>query len=364
MASAHILERNSMIYAIWPRFRNILNRPPESANITTGFIICYFTYFLICLPFHYIPPHRVRWFFTFKSVIAPIAGFAIVGWVVSSTGNWRQCHILTRKCYSWLCPGIGHDERYLCNGGELRNSQSQHERLREILEKAEFAQCLVDRHSSSLHSHDAVWYHRCQWLEDLVDNWTPKKSGSVFCAAAFLIASIGVNISANSIFVATCLTALPPKYINIHRGQYLAPISRVLIADYWIVHKQVVSVPDMYQPNGIYAYNKHRTNWRAEVAFVVGFAPLLPDFAKSVNAHVGVGEGPTDFYYLGYLYDYNAAQEEINGRKLLDDEASDPRAIDHQARDDGWSLARAATKLASMRSMQAQCRETLASPIM
>lgn len=62
--------------------------------------------------------------------------------------------------------------------------------------------------------------------------------------------------------------------------------------------------------------------------------------------------------------DYNAAQEEINGRKLLDDEASDPRAIDHQARDDGWSLARAATKLASMRSMQAQCRETLASPIM
>lgn len=76
-----------MLFAIWPRFRNVPNHLPESANITTGFMISYFIYFLICLPFHYIPPHQVRWFFTFKSIVTPIAGFAIIGWIVHQTGG-------------------------------------------------------------------------------------------------------------------------------------------------------------------------------------------------------------------------------------------------------------------------------------
>lgn len=109
MASAHILELSasvslfsgllkarilkaerpeSMIFAIWPRFRNIPNHLPASANITTGFMISYFIYFLVCLPFHYIPPHQVRWFFTIKSVTTPIAGFAIIGWILSETGEF------------------------------------------------------------------------------------------------------------------------------------------------------------------------------------------------------------------------------------------------------------------------------------
>jgi hypothetical protein len=66
---------------------------------------------------------------------------------------------------------------------------------------------------------------------------------------------------------------------------WLAPIAGILIADYWIVHNQVLSVPDMYRPHGIYAYNKWGTNWRAAVAFLVGFAPLLPGFAASVSGY-------------------------------------------------------------------------------
>jgi len=65
---------------------------------------------------------------------------------------------------------------------------------------------------------------------------------------------------------------------------WLAPIAGILIADYYFVHKQVLSVPDMYRPEGIYKYNKYGTNWRAAVSFFVGFVPLLPGFAKSVSA--------------------------------------------------------------------------------
>jgi NCS1 family nucleobase:cation symporter-1 len=79
-----------MIYAIWPRFRNMLNQLPKSANITTGFMICYFIYFLICLPFHWIPPHQFCWFFTIKSVVTPITGFAIISWIVHTAGGGKE----------------------------------------------------------------------------------------------------------------------------------------------------------------------------------------------------------------------------------------------------------------------------------
>jgi len=79
-----------MIFAIWPSFRNLKNQLPKSANISTNFMISYFIYFLICLPFHYIPPHKVRWFFTFKAVVTPIAGFAIIGWIINQTGGGNK----------------------------------------------------------------------------------------------------------------------------------------------------------------------------------------------------------------------------------------------------------------------------------
>lgn len=172
----------------------------------------------------------------------------------------------------------------------------------------------------------------------IINEWTSKggRAAAFFCATAFLIASIGVNISANSISVATDLTALFPKYINIRRGQYLcailgawcmtpwnilasaesllnfmdgytiwlAPISGILICDYWIVHKEMLSVPEMYDVQGIYRYNKWGTNWRAAVAFLVGFAPLLPGFAASVNSKVSVSQGAINFSYLGYFWGF------------------------------------------------------------
>lgn len=70
-----------------PGFRNIPNHLPESANITTQMMICFFIYFCLVMPFHFIPPQKMRWFFTFKSTCTPIAGFAIMGWILHATGG-------------------------------------------------------------------------------------------------------------------------------------------------------------------------------------------------------------------------------------------------------------------------------------
>lgn len=85
---------------------------------------------------------------------------------------------------------------------------------------------------------------------------------------------------------------------------WLAPITGILISDYYFVHRQRVDVAEMYRPHGVYSYERWGTNWRSAVAFVVGFAPLLPRLAKSVTASVEVSGGAQHLYSLGYWYGF------------------------------------------------------------
>ncbi|KAG4440413.1 hypothetical protein IFR05_004106 [Cadophora sp. M221] len=340
----------SMIFAIWSRFQNVPNQLSESANITTRFMICYFIYWVVRLPFHYISPHQVRWFLTFKSIVTTIAGFTIVGFLVSSAGGgeaifsqsnqvhgsklgWAMMNGIYAMVGNFATLGVNMFAPLLnlfVQGSDMHmNDFARYSKK----PSSPYIQLLVisivfivmmlfgiigANRSKILHG-EQLWDPLL-----IVDNWTSKggTAAAFFCAFAFPIASIGVNISANSISVATDLSVLLARYINIRRGQFiyaiigawamtpwnilvfaeslvnfmsghkiwLAPISGILIVDYWVVHRQVLSVPDVYRPDGIYAYNKYGTNWRAVIAFFVGFVPLLPGFAKSLGNPSTTGE--------------------------------------------------------------------------
>jgi NCS1 family nucleobase:cation symporter-1 len=59
---------------------------------------------------------------------------------------------------------------------------------------------------------------------------------------------------------------------------------------YYITRRGMVSVPDMYNFDGIYRYSpKFGTNWRSVVALIVGVAPPLPGFVNSIaQGNLGV----------------------------------------------------------------------------
>ena len=57
----------------------------------------------------------------------------------------------------------------------------------------------------------------------LIDRWD-NRAAAFFGAFAFLLATIGTNISANSLSAANDMTALFPRYINIRRGQIICAI--------------------------------------------------------------------------------------------------------------------------------------------
>lgn len=202
----------------------------------------------------------------------------------------------------------------------------------------------------------------------LISQWD-NRACKFFAAFSFALASLGVNISANSLSAANDFTALAPRYLTIRRGQilcgiiswalvpwkimesagsflnfmsayavFLGPIAGIMLFDFWILKGRKYDSLALYQPHSIYRYNKG-INWRAIVAFLVGVAPNLPGLMHSVNPSisVGVGEHPYQFgWFLGivgtsvvyltlsYIF---PAEETVIERAILPDEIYDAHCV-------------------------------------
>lgn len=207
----------------------------------------------------------------------------------------------------------------------------------------------------------------------LISYW-PNRACRFFGAFSFALASLGVNISANSISAANDFTALAPEVINIRRGQilcallswalvpwkilesagnfltfmsayaiFLGPIAAIMLFDFWVINRRCYDSLALYQPwNPIYRYTfnlpglSERSisgiNWRALVAFLVGVAPNLPGLINAVNPKIDVGTGvhPYEFgwllgffatalVYLGLSWLFPAMKTKID-RAILPDE--------------------------------------------
>lgn len=179
----------------------------------------------------------------------------------------------------------------------------------------------------------------------LISYW-PNRACRFFAGFSFALASLGVNISANSISAANDFTALAPEVLNIRRGQilcailswalvpwkilasagnfltfmsayaiFLGPIAAIMLFDFWIVNRRRYDSLALYQPwNPIYRYNWklpglsksiYGINWRALVAFIVGVAPNLPGLINAVNPKIDVGVGVHP-YQFGWLLGFFA----------------------------------------------------------
>ncbi len=140
------------------------------------------------------------------------------------------------------------------------------------------------------------------------------------------IATISVNIAANVISPANDFANLAPRHISFKTGglitgilgilimpwkllangeayvsswligysALLGPIAGIMIADYWILRRTELDVPDLYRPKGQYA----GVNPVAVVALVLGILPNVPGFLKKVQL---IG-GPPNFFDAIYVY--------------------------------------------------------------
>ena len=334
-----------MIGAIWPSFLRLHNDIPADQGITTNGMVSYFLFWLIQFPFLCMSPNSLRWLFMAKSILVPIAWIAALIWAfVAESGGGKmfdQQATVTGSAYSWLW--LASMTSTIGNYATLSVNQSDFSRYSRISPRWQMLYvpmlpavftfvAFIGVAASS--AGQARYGGQIAWDPTvLIANWS-SRACRFFMATSFALASLGVNISANSISAANDLTALVPQFINIRRGQifcallswclvpwkilesaenflnfmsayavFLGPIAAIMLWDFWVLNRLKYDTWAMYQPHGIYWYS-YGVNWRAVVAFLVGVAPNLPGLINAVNTKitVGVGDHPYQFgWLLGFV---------------------------------------------------------------
>jgi len=154
----------------------------------------------------------------------------------------------------------------------------------------------------------------------------------IFGAVIVLIAQLTTNMAANVVSPANDFSSLAPKRISYLAGglitaalgiammpwklyadaaayiftwllgysSLMGAIGGVLIADYWVLRKQELSVADLFKLQGRYTYS-HGVNWRAVAALVLGILPVVPGFLRAATTPGGVVPDPGFFDAL-YTY--------------------------------------------------------------
>ncbi|KAH7882152.1 NCS1 nucleoside transporter family [Phlebopus sp. FC_14] len=351
-----------MLKAIWPSLAKLPNHLSPGANITSSGLLCYFLYWLVQLPFMLLSPHKVRWLFFAKGVVVPIAWLAMVIWafvrVPASSGLFEQHAAITGSSFSWswlsaMNSALGIYASLSVNIPDFTRYAKD--------EKAQYVQPLIIPIAFTLCSFAGIavtsagikLYGEVLWDPMLlIDKWD-NRAAAFFASFAFLLTTIGTNISANSLGAGNDMTVLLPKYINIRRGQvicafiggwalcpweilanaqgflsfmngytiFLGPFAGIMITDFWLVHKGKVDVPAMYDPQGRYRYtggfvsdlnlfslvtaieNQRPKNWRAVLAMLVTVVPTLPGLVNSINPKIAVGNA-VHLFDIAWMYGF------------------------------------------------------------
>ncbi len=338
-----------MLTAIWPSYKHIKNQLPADAGITTQGMVSYFLFWIIQLPLLLIPPTKLRWLFLVKLVAAPITALATLGWIVAKAGGGGAIFHLpetvhgSTRAYLWLsCMSsvTGSWATLACNIPDFsryaRSSKGQYIQLPFL--PAIFTVCgvmgIVTTSASKIVYDDYLWNPL-----DIIDHWLGSHGGraaAFFAALSWYIAQVGTNITANSISAANDMTVMCPRFINIKRGcilaaiiggwvivpwkilssaetflafmggyaVFLAPMAGIIAADYWIVKRQHIDVPGLYDPHGRYRYNVTGINWRAMLAFLLAVGPCLPGLAYSIDNTTKITTGAKHLYTFDWLYGF------------------------------------------------------------
>jgi NCS1 family nucleobase:cation symporter-1 len=154
----------------------------------------------------------------------------------------------------------------------------------------------------------------------------------IFAALVILAAQLTTNMAANVVSPANDFSNLVPTKISYVTGglitavigilmmpwklyadagayiftwligysSLMGAIGGILIADYWLIRRQNLSLADLFIVHGRYYYSRG-VNWRAVATLVIAIAPVVPGFIRAALTPGGQVSDPTFFDRL-YTY--------------------------------------------------------------
>ncbi|KAH7027208.1 thiamine transporter [Microdochium trichocladiopsis] len=346
---------------------HIPNTMPEETGMTTAQFVSYVIFCVISLPLLWIRPERLQWFFYISSAFTFVFFLVLLIWALATMGSagfgdtlsdvvelpttggpqsvaWLMVYGIVSTIGS-IAAGLLNQcdyTRYARRSRDAVLGQGIAFPVYGIL--ASVIGILVTAATQPRFDGEAIWNPPTLLARLIADN--PDSPGTraacFFAGAALVIAQLGCNIAGNALAGGFDLAAVFPKYLNIRRGAYitallsvavnpwrlvntattflavlssysvfLAPMTGIMIASYYVVNQSKLCVKDLYEggQHSIYWYTRG-CNWRAPVAWLVGVVPCLPGFIAAVDTS-GIAEtisdGAVELYYMSYIYGFLSA---------------------------------------------------------
>ncbi|KZT63321.1 putative allantoin permease [Daedalea quercina L-15889] len=338
--------------AIFPGHIDRIPNPfPARTGMDGAQFMCYILFMLICVPLTYIHPHKLNMFFKICSVIVFINQLAMLIWALATMDGGLSSSVLSssktldRSSLAWaMCSGImaqiGGIAAGILNDNDFTRFAKAPERRAIIAQAMTFPVTsfltslfgiLITAATAERYG-DALWNPPDLLLAVQKAGGSGSRASTFFCAFAWTISQLGINIPGNLVAGGVDVAALWPKYINLRRGAYmvllislavnpwqllssssvflevlsaysvfLSPMTGLLVSQYYVIQRRYFKVPDLYigGKQSIYWYSRG-VNWRAFVAFFSGVAPCITGFVGSVSNHP-VPLAATHIYDINYI---------------------------------------------------------------
>lgn len=327
-----------------------------SVNLSNFEFLCFIIFWLVSMPFLWLPPHKLKYVFAVKSAITPFAAFGFLIWTLLkahgklSLGTLGDNTNVSTATLAWsvirsIMSALDNFSTLILNAPDFsRFAKTPKSSIYSQLIALPICYAVISLigilSASAAYSMFGVnYWNPLDILSKYLDNFTSgNRAGVFFISFAFAFDQLGANLSGNAIPAGTDMTALLPKYINIRRGSYicaclslaitpwnlmassskfttalsayavfLSAIAGVIFADYYIIRKGYINIFHCYsnKPDSYYMYNRYGTNWRALVAYIVGIVPNFTGFLGSLDVVVPIGA--MRVYYLNYFVGYLVA---------------------------------------------------------
>ncbi|KAJ9131029.1 NCS1 nucleoside transporter family protein [Pleurostoma richardsiae] len=342
---------------------HIPNHMAADTGMTTAQFVSYIVFSVISLPVIWIRPHKLQKFFYFASSVTIVFFLVLLIWALATMGPAGFGDTIQNSTdisatggpnsVAWLMvygifSTIGSIAAGILNQNDYARfaTQPKHAIVGQAFAFPIYGilcsviGILVTAATQNRFGGEAIWNPPSVFSQLIVNNPSPgTRAAAFFGGLALVISQIGVNVPGNALSGGFDLAATFPRYINIRRGAYitavfsvivnpwklvntattfltvlssysvfLGPMTGLMVTGYLIVNARKVNVDDLYRgsSSSIYWFTAG-LNWRAPVAWAVGFAPLMPGFIAAVNTSASVSDGATELYYMNYLYGFCAS---------------------------------------------------------
>ncbi|RVX74503.1 hypothetical protein B0A52_01629 [Exophiala mesophila] len=349
-----------MIGALWPSFYTMKNTFPASVPMQTNDFVAWFIFTFFCFIAVLVRPEKFHWPAVVTSCSMFIFSISMMAWMLHEVGGpgplFRSSAVLTgvepvhgsqlawmavrtfNTILSSVATGIiGYADwgRYAKTTNAQRIPQALGVALGNTFVTTMGVLCASC--GAALYPEAGLLWNPAVLLSQIQLHGSPATRAVVFFASLPLVASsFLITVTGAAIAGGIDLSGILPKFLNLRRGAwvvsiigvliqpwqlanssnkfvtvmgsyavFLAPLTGLFHCDYYLVRRQRLALRDLYTPNQSSSYwFFHGFNWRAPLAFCLGFPWFVPGFVNSITPSIQVASGWSHLFYMSYPAGY------------------------------------------------------------